>query len=368
MLINKYVSATGASGNNGNTYATAYTFTEMINQMNSGLASGRLYNVFADGIYTRSATDTIATGGTAAAPVFVRGCRVATGDGYLGRDISGLLITDNMPRIFYNTFFRLNITAQWVFLESLYLSGSTSEDTVDVGANGAISMSKVINSNSTSSSAFGIDGNGQVVIFNNDVFLSSASALGGGIKAASSAVKIISNRVEVLSPSASAAVSMLFSPLVAKNLIIGNGGLDGILSNSTTATPTIMDNTIVGFRNGIRFSTGTTTLNLVMNNMITDNSGYGLNFQGCPVFTASSRLRDNVSGNQGFLNEIASNTSYGNVTGDLGGPETDYIDVSSRNYNLKTTSLAAGSGIPYPASIGAFQFRPSQGGETSYSF
>ncbi len=365
-LLNKFVSATGISGLDGNSYATAYTFGEMVGQMNSGLASGRLYNVFADGVYTRPATDTIATGGVIAAPVFIRGCRVVTGDGYLGRDTNGVLLTGNMPTINYAASARMNITAGWVFLESINVSGSTSSPLIAIGTDSAISRSRAVNSNVGGSAGALSAAGSRGVIFDNDAIM-----LGNGglyaISVGSTAARAISNRATVMTTGTQSVIVAISSSVVAKNIVIGGGG-KGIVCNNVSASATILDNTIINCSDAISVITGATSLAVIVNNLSTDNSGYGIQSSGAPVWGATTRLRDNLSG--AFINssEILSNSKYGNVLGDFGGPETDYIDFANRNLKLQTTSPAAGSGIPYPASIGAYQFGPSAGGETSYSF
>ena len=365
-LVAKHVSATGVSGRNGDSYATAYTFGEMLNQLNSGQGSGKLYNVWADGIYARPGNDTIATGGTALAPVFIRGCRVVEGDGYLGRDSSGVLLTDNMPRINYSSAVRLNASASWVFLESLDVAGAANTAIIGTSNDSAIIRCRATNSGITNG-VFGVGLSNRSVLFDSDILILGTGNGFQAVSAGTASARIIGNRISVASSNFKYAINTSSTAVIAKNTIIGNGCV-GILCNATTSAVAILDNTIIGCSTGISMVTGGVSLITISNNIITDNNGFGIQSSGSPIMLFNTRFRNNISGTLANPSEIMSNTSYGNVLEDSGGPETDYVDFASKNLKLKTTSPAAGSGTPYPASIGAFQFGPSEGGETSYSF
>ena len=72
-----------------------YTWGQMVTEINTGVGAGIRYNVKADGTYTRSAFDSMwsAVGGTVTSPLCIRGYKTVIGDGYLGRDATGALIT-----------------------------------------------------------------------------------------------------------------------------------------------------------------------------------------------------------------------------------------------------------------------------------
>src|SRR5260370_814616 len=97
-LIEKYVSALAGGSGNGLSEGTAYTLTQMVTEINAASGVGVRYNIKADGTYSRTSDDNVGgAAGTMASPIVLRGYKTVIGDGYLGRNAAGALITTNMP-------------------------------------------------------------------------------------------------------------------------------------------------------------------------------------------------------------------------------------------------------------------------------
>jgi hypothetical protein len=104
-------------------------------------------------------------------------------------------------------------------------------------------------------------------------------------------------------------------------------------------------------------------LQCIVNNMITDNGGYGIDGVEAAkaVFAAYNRTRDNTSGADNLATDWLAATKYGHVTTDTGGASTDYTNSGSNDYTLISASPAKGVGIwPY-RDIGALQRQESGG-------
>lgn len=106
-----YVTPAGAGAHDGSSEANAFSLDEAIADCNAAGAGGRansIYWVKQSTGYTRSASDTITGGGSAAGgPCVWEGYNATPGDGYLGRtggSMAGALITTNMPTLAYGAY------------------------------------------------------------------------------------------------------------------------------------------------------------------------------------------------------------------------------------------------------------------------
>lgn len=81
-LTEKYSSAAGAGAHDGTTEGNAFSWVEMIADINAGNGAGIRYNH--KGNVTRAASDTISAGGTVGSPCIIRGYTTTIGDGYRG--------------------------------------------------------------------------------------------------------------------------------------------------------------------------------------------------------------------------------------------------------------------------------------------
>jgi hypothetical protein len=335
--------------------------------MLTNAVAGDCVNVKADGTYSRTTSDSFTNAGTATSPLIIRGYKTTIGDGYLGRtNGNGPLITTNMPVIACTGSGRLTIPA-FCILASLNLTSAASNASVSTVADGVLILNRITNS-STNASAAGISPSTRAVVFNNDIELTGVSGGTAACNIGSGAnLRIIANRIKA-GPSAGISLSS-GSPTILFNVIFSSA-TEHIRVTNTAGTITILFNTLVGATSdGIDIVAGATGLQCIFGNMITDNGGYGIDLNNANVaaFLAYNRTRDNTSGAINLGTDWATATSYGHVTTDTGGAETDYTDAGSNDYRLIAASPAKGVGIPAYADIGALQRQESGGTGSIFS-
>lgn len=339
------------------------------NTVGLGAVAGNLICVKADGNYSLAANDTFSVAATAANPIRIIGYNSTRptastqGDGYLGRNTTtdGKLITTNMPNYQYQAGFRLGAgNGAFVQYQNLNLSiAGAGQSGYLVGNLGTDSVMTrcVLTNPSTNTLAGGINGNARSIIQDNDIFMTGASggATAAGIAGNAGGVRIIANRVQMSQSSSSGpGIGLQYSAIAIRNVVIGNGGLIGIGVTVSTGVPTIDGNTIVNFVDGVNIITGTTGLQCVTNNIITDCTTYAINNVDADTatFNAYNRVRDPVTINAGT--NWTTNSSFGNVTTD-GAAYSDYVNQAAGDYRLISTSPAVSTAIPASASMGALQ-------------
>lgn len=358
-ITEKYVSSAGAGTHAGTSEANAFSWAEMITDINAGGKAGNRYNVIRGGgaIARTTTTDTVSGSGTSTSPIIIRGYLTVITDGFQGRISSGPLVTTNFCQITYTTGV-LNITGSWVVCECLDVAGARSGVQLAVSPNGGLTRSKVVNS-STNAAAQAITVATSAVVIDNDLALTGASGGSAAITAATASGRILGNRING-GPAMGVNVSSNVS--VVDNLIYSSTGI-GISVSATGAAPLIYGNTIVqGGGDGIDIITGTTVLQCVVNNMITDNTGNGIDGVSAAnaIFASHNRTRDNGAADNSATDWLAA-TKYSHVTTDTGSITTDYVDPGSTNYQLISTSPAKGVGHFNYRDIGAYQRQESTG-------
>ena len=353
-ITEKYVTS-GAGGSGDGTSGNPYTLSQMITEINGGAAAGNRYNVLV-GTYTRGAADTITGSGTSSAPVIIRGYGSAIGDGYQGRTLdNGALVTTNMPLISYSGSGRLSVTGTWVLMESVRVVSAASNPSASFGNDSAVAHC-ILENSSTNGSASCLTVSSRGVVFNSDVYMSGASGGSTAITATSASCRVLGNRIRVTS-STCPAVTIQSSTVVAKNTIFGGGGV-GIAITATSSANCIIDNTIVGCAgDGIDMITGSTNLQFIAGNMITDNTGNGVDLVSSAnaVFMAANRFRDNAASVNSGSDWVTATRYMGVDSGTTGDTSTDYENYGAFDFRLKNTSPATSAGIPLKASIGANQ-------------
>lgn len=233
----------------------------------------------------------------------------------------------------------------------------------------------VVTNPSTNTAASGITaGNSRDIFENNDVFMSGASGGATGAAISTSAnTRIIGNYIQMSSSSsAGPAISASGSSAtgtIEDNTVIGTGGPQGIYIGSATASPAVRHNTVVGFVDGIAVITGSTVLNYISENMVTENTSNAINMTdaGAAAFMSYNRRRDAATINNGT--NWAAITSLGDITTDTGDYTTDYINYTSQDLRLKTTATASpalGAAFPASASMGARQSPATAGAQVAY--
>lgn len=331
---------------------------------NQGAVAGNLVCV-KSGSYTMTSTvDTFAAVGTVTSPIRICGYAstrptVSThGDGYLGRtNGNGALITTNMPAITYTTG-RLLISGNFNIVENLSATSASvaaSSGSIAVSGNDVYLKRCVAVNSSTNANANGIFTNGaRDSIIDCDATLSGASGGNSAINSTSASGRIIGSRIKGGPGIGLTLAGTNQTQVVAFNTIYASTG-NGIVTTTTGGGSSILYNTIVGGgADGINILTGTTASYLIMGNMITDNTGNGLNMVSTSnaAFTSNNRYRDNGT-NIANGGDWITATKYDDVTS--GNGTSDYWNSGSNDYRLLWSSPAVGSGNPLYADIGALQ-------------
>ncbi len=243
-------------------------------------------------------------------------------------------------------------------------SSANSASVITPGNDTLMIYLKVANS-STNAAASGVTVSTRNVLYNSDVDLTGASGGTQGVLVGSASATLDSCRVKVVSTCP--AVITLSSAVVFGNTIYGSGGI-GISMNTNSGCPFIRNNTIVGCAgDGIDIVTGTTTPQHIFGNLITDNTGVGIDATttAVAVWSINNRFRDNSAATNSGTDWLSVDNAR--ITTDTGGPETDYTASGSSDYSLIHLSPATNANEPKYSSIGALQ-RASAGAATSGGF
>lgn len=323
---------------------------------NQGMVAGNI--AWVKGTFTLTATDTIATVGTATSPIKIVGYGTTRGDGYLGRtNGNGPLITTNMPALNYNSTFELSITSSFVIAECLNISASINGPTCALGAVSSVIVRSVVVNASTAVGATAITlTGGSSIVFDCDATISGVSGAVAAISiGTANAVRVVANRVKG-GPAKGIQIANSVGALVAFNIVYASAG-NGIVTTNTVAIPHILCNTVPGDADGINILTGTGALQFIVGNLLSDNTAFGINLVSAAnaAFLAYNRTRNNNSGAINLGTGWAAATNYGPVTTDLG---TDFVNAGSNDYRLIPTSPAKNAGLPASRSIGALEPPP----------
>lgn len=126
-------------------------------------------------------------------------------------------------------------------------------------------------------------------------------------------------------------------------MISGCGSYGIYFGGTALQIVTVIGNTIYGGK-GIGFSNVVyTTLSLIEDNHVTDNSDWAivnLNATGSPIVLSGNRTRDTTSGAVSWAGDWDNATTWAHVTTDTGGPETDYVNAGGSPKNLNLISGA----------------------------
>lgn len=376
-MIDRYVSSATGS----NTYAQSVsnaTPCSLATAIQFGTGGDR-FNVRADAAYVLGANLSFTGSGNSNSPIVWRGWSGTPGDGFQGRiNNNGPLIITNFP-LFNCANHLFQISSGWQIFDSLYISGNSIGPVTfpSVAGSPACAMiNSLIQSSDAVSVANGIvefNSNNVATLANCDILATAPSVtIINGVSATTNS-RILYNRIIMSGVgTGSCGIIAISSPTIVGNIIIGTSGSGiGIVIPSVNAIPTILSNTIIGFQDGINLGLSPTTASLVLiNNLITDNSGYGINTNGgfYPNFAIYNRFRNNSLGWISTSSDWITGIMYGIITT---GTASDYINFANQDLRLIATSPAVTNALQYPASIGALQIPSGAGGgggETSYSF
>ncbi len=365
MAMNEYyVTDAGAGDGSGQpNEANAMSFATFVDFMSTGgthtAAAGDRFNI-KGAITARTTTaDAFVNGGTITSPVVIRGYNVSIGDltSLARTNGNGPLVTTNYPTISYTTG-QFKITGNFIIVEALQISGANVTGAAGVAASSGTDVfwkrCYIFNS-STNASAAGLAMTGaRDSAIDCDVSLTGASGADVAVLNTTAAVRIIGCRIKG-GPNGGVRTTAA-ATIIAFNTIYASVGV-GIALNSTGGSFSVLYNTVVGGgADAINVITATTVTNILVGNMITDNTGDGIDMVSTSngAFVSNNRFRDNANTYNNAGNWITA-TSYNDVTVDTGGPSTDYVSSGSNDYNLIYASPATSAGNPAYADIGALQ-------------
>ena len=326
---------------------------------NGTASAGTRFNLKADGVYSRAATqEAFAADGTATSPIIIRGYKDVPGDGYLGRiGGNGPLDTTNFAAITYtgNGNCSMIVTTN-VVTESINISGAGAISVVAMSPSGIAIGCRFSNSGG----ATVVAGSASTMI-NCDIISTSTITTQPLV----SMNGTLDSCLVQGSPSATgsqgvtvgASANILFNTFYGCGVGISIGG---------SYSGYIRGNTIIGCTGDGIFNANTSYLGRIVGNMITDNAGDGIDMAATTygVLLAFNRLRDNAT-SVNFKGDWANATSYGQAlldTGTTGDTSTDYVNYAVQDFNLVRTSPATSASVPKFMSVGALQRALTAGG------
>jgi hypothetical protein len=369
----RYVSSLAGGSGNGLSEGTAYTFSQMTTLLGGATSqAGVRFNIKADGTYTRTTGDGMdsGSGGTSTAPAVMRGYKTVIGDGYLGRTGgNGDLITTNMPLINYNPNPGWFKPPNCTIVESLHIQGFVDGDLMTIANSSAVIGCRVnFNGSNTLGTAARFGGD-NALAFESDFLITVTGSTGNVVNTTIGGIRLDSCRI-ISTATGAGGFRGDITAIVYGCLIKGAGGPQGVLGDSANRQPTIRNNTIAGWVDGIKLtaSTATNYLSSISGNMITDCTGYAINVPAgwCGII-GPNRVRDCTLG---ILPATTSEWTNGGriiavVTTDTGGPETDYVSAAANNYNLISGSPGKAVNRPIYADMGAYNAQDTGGGGTA---
>ena len=353
-ITERYVTVTGAGAHDGTSEGNAFTWAEMITDINTPRVGYR-YNVKA-GTYANGTTGTTLTGdGTTTSPNIIEGYNTSAGDlRSNGRSSGGALNTTNFPVISY-TGATAKFTASganYLVLRCLSITAAANTATCVIGdgivmqrcsvsATGGNASSQAINA-ANSTEMFAIEDCDCITAVSGATSAVNISNIG--------TAGIYGCRIKC--PNGAAIATSVSLRIIGNTLY---ESVNGIAVTATNVRVVIIGNTIVNNTgDGIDIVTSTTVPHVIIGNHITGNGGWGIDFNTstCQKILGWNRFRDNTSGAVNGGGDWETGTSVFNVTSD----DTDAIDFTDQandDYSLLNNAPAILSGIGYRNPIGA---------------
>lgn len=349
-ITERYVTTTGAGAHDGTSEANAFSWTEMITDINTPRVGYR-YNV-KQGTYSLSASSTITGDGSTTSPNIIRGYKTTIGDATIGRASGGALDSSNMPTIAYNATFSLSISGGTnTIVEALKITGARSGLLISLTTE-SMAYNCIVENTSSNSSAIGISvGAGTASAISCDVTLASGVA---GAICIDNGGTVIGCRVNGGSAATGIRAANNGDRAVAFNTIYNC--TTGITKTTTSATCSLFNNTIYNCSgDGIDVVTSSTALCFIHSNHITNCGGYGIDFNTstCSKFLFNNRFRDCTSGSYNGDGDYGTAGKQRDATTDTGGPETDFTNYSGADFSLIAGSPGISAGLGYLIDIGA---------------
>lgn len=348
-LTKRYVSSAGGGAHDGTTEADAFTWAEMVTDLNTPRAG---YKYLVKGAVALGTTTTTLTGdGSATSPNIIEGYNSTEGDLYLGRSAGGALNTTNYPAISYTgTTARFDASGSThLELRCISITSAASNPTVTLGANSGLSNSLVTNTGTNAASSAAQGGTTDHAIMNCDLRTADTGA-GHAVRFIGAGWFISGCRIKCL---AGTGLLVRSAGIAIHNTIYEC--TIGLRTDNTSAAPICQYNTIVNCSgDGIDIITSSTQLHTIQNNHITGCGGWGIDFNTstCQKRLGFNRFRDNTSGNVNGGGDWEEGTSLANIATD-DTDAVDFTDQSTDDYSLKAGAPATSKGIGYLVDIGA---------------
>lgn len=354
-MTEKYVSADGGGSHDGSDEVNAFSWSEMITDINAGGKAGNRYNV-KQGSITVGA-NTISGSGATNSPIVIRGYKTTIGDGYLGRtNANNGLITNNFPQLDGGAAGQLTLSGHYIVVESMAITGSKNANLIQVVGFDTIHWCSISNAATYGNDSAGLYlGSVGGLALDCDISLSNNGFIGNSACSGSS-LRVISCRIR--SSNIGACVdstpnsTALISGCQIYNCVVG------VTNMSTSAQLSVVGSTITGCTDGIGVLSGATTgTTLSINNLIADNSGVGIRVPDCILMLSHNRFRNNGSNFSGSADWVLAE-NWGGVTS---GAVSDFQNASTTDFRLVTGSPARGVGTLSYRDIGGVQSSSSGG-------
>ena len=363
-MTTKYVSTTGAGAHDGSSEANAFSITEMATDINAGGKAGTEYAV-KQGTYSIGASITLTGDGSTTAPILIRGYKTTPGDATLGRSSSGALDTSNMPTLSFGTGYGLDWTgSDYIIFESIKFTGSNSGYWLRPGNQCKLVNCDIANADTGGNIALLVNTSNTGVVDCDIYSAGTAQALNIGVGTC------YAHGCRIKCAGSGGVGLQIDQTATAVDCVVYECGSHGISVPSTGTSVNLFNNTVVSCGgDGVRLANGTTGNPRVIGNHITDNGGYGINYQTstCAKMDSHNRLRDNASGASNGGGDWVTAQASRTVTTDTGGASTDYADQPNDNYALVKTAAGFQVGPGWKNNIGACGTPSSAAGSKGYA-
>lgn len=357
--VERYVRADADGAGDGTTDANSgATGSWTLDQAIAGCAAGQRVNV-KNGSYSYAAVKTFAIDGTASNPIWWRGFNTAIGD------LDSAIVSTNFPQWFLTgaaNYWNLVGTSNW-------FSNINWKSEITTAARGTVTVGDIDQriwncrmegtAADVDCTAVTVNTAGDNVIVRNCYLKATSSA--PCFNAPSSAIVTIADCV---TDGGLQGILIGTAGSIAINNIVNNPAGAGI--KITASLGLVIGNSVYSAgADGIEFSVASSAL--IMNNIITDSVGYGIN--NSAGTSANMRLINNLYFNNtsGTINNIFESYETGNQS-DAASP---FTNAGGNDFSILSTSLAKANGFPGAfldatqtgyMDIGAVQRKESGGG------
>jgi len=304
------------------------------------------------GNHTLTGDASFSNAGTATSPIILRGYASTIGDGYQGHHADTTLVTTNFPAITDDgNGYKLTMP-NFSVTETIKLKVYKNAAAISSGTYSAVVRCSVENTMGGAASA-GIGLSGYAYAWDCDAKLSGSSNSQGALYSAGTC-HFINCRAD---GGPAAALAIGGTSIVCIGSLLYSSGTYAVNINTTGSHYLIYGCTLVGSSSsGLKQVTGGTRLGAVINCLIVDNGGYGIEGAGAAlaIFSANNRFDRNTSGADYGATDWLDATSYSNNTTSAT-QANEFPGYASNDFRLGRLSPARQIGLPGYFDIGALQ-------------